>query len=61
MADFRIVSAPVAIAFECPFCEYEIEIPWKDVYAPGCWQDEWPDVKCPECGELVSLGDWTYD
>lgn len=61
MADFRIVSKPVKIAFECPFCEEEIEIPFEAVDAPSCWSDEWPEVKCPECGKMIALGDWQYD
>lgn len=61
MADFRIVSRPVCISFECPFCEIEVEIPWKDVNVPKCWSDDWPDVECPSCGKEVSLGDFDYD
>ena len=61
MAEFRIVSKPVAIAVECPFCEMGVEIPWGEVKAPSYWGDEWPEVKCPECGKIVALGDWTYD
>lgn len=59
--DFRIVSAPVKIAFCCPYCEEEIEIPWRDVDVPESWSDEWPFVDCPECGKSVDLGEWEYD
>lgn len=59
--DFRIVSAPVEISFECPHCGEEIEIPWRDVDVPECWSDHWPSVDCPECGESVDLGEWEYD
>ena len=58
--DFRIVSAPVKIALECPHCGEKIEIPWRDVDVPECWSDQWPSVDCPECGESVDLGDWEY-
>lgn len=61
MADFTIVSKPVSIHFECPFCEQDIEIPWQKIDAPASWADEWPEVLCPECGKPVVLGDWTYD
>lgn len=61
MADFTIVSAPVCIRFECPFCEADVEIPWKKVDVPDSWSDEWPDATCPECGASVSLGEWVYD
>jgi sarcosine oxidase delta subunit len=61
MADFRIISKPVAISFECPFCEEDVELSWAKLNPPECWCDEWEDVKCPFCGERVSLGDYTYD
>lgn len=61
MADFRIVSKPVYIAFECPFCEEEVNLSWARIEPPENWADEWDDVKCPYCGEWVSLGDWVYD
>lgn len=62
MAEFRIISAPVKIAFECPYCEAEVEIPWKQINAPDYWGDDWPEVTCPECGrDDVVLGDWVYD
>ena len=37
MADFTIVSRPVAIRFQCPFCESEEEIPWEEVKHPDYW------------------------
>lgn len=58
---FRIVSAPVKIAFECPHCGEEVEINWKDVDYPECWSDRWTPVDCPECGKSVELGEWDYD
>lgn len=61
MADFIIMSRPVAIHFTCPFCELECDIPWEDVQHPEYWGDEWEDVECPNCGSQVSLGDWEYD
>lgn len=59
--DFRIVSAPVEIAFKCPHCGEETKIPWRDVDVPECWSDLWPSVECPECGKSVALGEWEYD
>ena len=61
MADFTIISKPVAIKFECPFCEEDVELSWAKVNPPAYWGEEWNDVKCPNCGEMVSLGDYTYD
>ena len=60
-ADFRIVSAPIKIALECPHCGEYIEIPWREVDVPESWSDGWPPVDCPECGKLVQLGEWEYD
>ncbi|MBQ8616362.1 MAG: hypothetical protein IJ418_02500 [Clostridia bacterium] len=60
--DFVILSAPVAISFDCPHCGRDnIKIPWKDVDAPDCWGDRWPDVECPFCRKPVQLGEWEYD
>ena len=59
--DFVILSRPVAISFTCPFCKTDQEVSWNDIIAPEYWGDEWDDVECPNCGELVSLGDWEYD
>ena len=61
MADFTILSKPVAISFECPFCESEVEIPWNKIEVPDSWCDDWGDIECPSCGKMVSLGEWTYD
>ena len=61
MADFTIVSRPVSIRFQCPFCESEEEIPWEEVKHPDYWGDEWDDIECPSCGKMVSLGEWIYD
>lgn len=59
--DFRIVSAPVKIAFECPHCVEYVEIPWRCVDAPESWSGGWPPVDCPERGKSVKLGEWEYD
>ena len=59
--DFRIVSAPVKITFECPHCGEYVEILWRDVDVPESWSDGWPPVDCPECGKPVELGEWEYD
>lgn len=58
---FRIVSAPVSVDFECPYCETDVSIPWKDTGHPDYWLDPWPDINCPYCHKEVSMGDWEYD
>jgi endogenous inhibitor of DNA gyrase (YacG/DUF329 family) len=60
--DFTIVSAPVKIVFDCPHCNSTgVEISWKNLYVPEYWGDDWGEVMCPECGEMVELGDYDYD
>lgn len=59
--DFRIVSKPCAIAFDCPYCGDEIEISWEAANPPIYWGDPWDDVICPNCGKNIELGDWEYD
>jgi C4-type Zn-finger protein len=59
--DFTINSAPVSISLECPHCESEIEIPWKDLDVPDYWFGTWSDVECLECGKKIELGECEYD
>lgn len=58
MADFKIITKPVKIEFECPHCGEYVGISWREVDVPEYWGDEWPDVECPECGEYVPLEEW---
>ena len=59
--DFHINVKPVSIDFECPHCNYEIDISWDDLHVPEYWGDDWGEVDCPECGKSVRLGDYDYD
>lgn len=61
VADFIIISEPVAIELECPHCEEEVRIPWREIEVPECWSDNWPSVSCPNCGKEIALDDWQYD
>jgi hypothetical protein len=60
-ADFIIVSKPVSIQFECPYCHCENDIQWRDITPPDYWGDRWDDVECQECGKMVQLGEWDYE
>ena len=60
-ADFIIVSKPVSIQFECPYCHCENDIQWRDITPPDDWGDRWDDVECQECGKMVQLGEWDYE
>jgi transcription elongation factor Elf1 len=59
--DFTIVSKPAWITFECPHCGCNVEISWHNVNEPEYWGDDWGEVECNVCGELVELGDYDYD
>lgn len=59
--DFRIVSKPVGIEFECPHCDSEVAVGWSEIEVPESWSDSWPEVICPYCGKPVELGEWEYD
>lgn len=61
MTDFRIVSKPDYIAFDCPHCELSQKIRWGEVDVPENWCDSWGEVECPDCRKSVELGDWEYD
>lgn len=58
---FYIKQRPVAISFTCPYCDEDVEIPWKEMDVPEYWGDDWGPVECPECGEEVELGDYELD
>ena len=59
--EFSIISAPIAIRFNCPYCGIEVQLKWNEVDAPHYWGDTWPPVKCPECKKSVELDTWEYD
>lgn len=44
-ADFIIVSKPVSIQFECPFCHYENDIRWRDITPPGYFREPVQKIK----------------
>lgn len=58
--DFTIVSRPSAIVLECPHCGDDIEVEWGDVPHDDGWE-YFGDIKCPDCGETIQLGNWIYD
>lgn len=57
---FNIISKPSYITFECPYCELEVEVPFKDV---NFYYEYWGDggyCECPFCKKEVELGDFEY-
>lgn len=56
--DFTINQRPTSISFECPHCDYDVTISWRDLDVPEYWGDDWGEVECPNCGKTVSLGDY---
>lgn len=60
--DFHIDVIPVSISLECPHCDSDIVLNWKDIYVPGYWGGgDWGTVECPACGKDIELGDYEYD
>lgn len=59
--DYTIISKPSYIRFECPHCEEEVEVGFKEVdFKTDYWGDgAW--VNCPECGREVELDNYEYD
>lgn len=59
--DYTIISKPAYIKFDCPYCNEEVEIDFKEVvFNTDYWGDgAW--VNCPECGEEVELNNYEYD
>ncbi len=60
-ADFKIISKPAYIEFDCPHCGNKNNYSWSAVNPATHWGDKWPNIICQECGELVGLGDYEYD
>lgn len=58
--DFTINSVPKDITFECPHCEYRVDVPFGEVDEPRSWMDDWGSVECPDCGKEVRLGNFEY-
>lgn len=58
---FHIDTRPVSIALDCPHCEYDVTISWRNVNVPEYWGDDWGEVECPMCGKTIKLGDYEYD
>lgn len=59
--DFHIDVKPVSITFQCPHCEAEVTVPWRELDVPAYWGDDWGYIECPECEKEVRLGDYDYD
>ena len=58
--DFVINSRPHSISLECPHCDSDIEILWRELDVPEYWGDDWGDIECPHCGKAIKLGDYDY-
>lgn len=59
--DFYINQRLVSITFECPHCNCDVTIDWRDLFIPEYWGDDWGEIDCPNCGKTVSLGDYELD
>lgn len=59
--DFTIVQRPVRIELDCPDCEARIEIDWRKLDVPDFWGDDWGEIECPYCEQIIALGDYDLD
>lgn len=62
MAGITVNQTPVSIAFECDWCDAEIEMPYNDcVKKYGDDPYDWERVECPECGHEVGVDYLEFD
>ena len=59
--DFHIDVKPVSITFVCPHCGQTVAVPWRELYVPEYWGDDWGYAECPDCEKEVKLGEYEYD
>ena len=59
--NFTIISEPIRIDFNCPYCKEEVQIEWDNLNPPDYWGDKWEKVECSWCNKLIELGDYEYD
>ena len=52
---------PVSITFACPHCGQTVTVPWRKLYVPEYWGDDWGYADCPDCEKEVKLGEYEYD
>ena len=57
--DYRIVSKPDYIEFECPHCGEDVKISVRDLDGESPWY--LTECTCPECKKTVLMGDNEYD
>lgn len=59
--NYTIISAPSAINFTCPHCEYDVGMPFDEVdFNTNYWGDG-AVATCPNCGQEVELDEYEYD
>lgn len=62
-ADFTIVTAPIYVTWECPYCGKEFEDDYKEFSTisdnPGHWSGE--KVECPNCKREIIIDDVDWD
>ena len=60
-----IISEPVYVKMDCPYCESEIEIEYNE-FSSSMYSDYWGDwegelIYCEECEEYFKIGNVNYD
>lgn len=62
-ADFIIATVPAYVVGECPYCEEDFEVDYREFSTfsdyPGDWRGE--VVECPNCEREIIIDDVDWD
>jgi len=60
--DISVITKPISIQFECPYCDSEVTIDYDDFESEVGECCDWPysKIKCPECEKVLEIDniDW---
>ena len=59
----RIISAPVEVTYECPYCGEEIQRQYKDFVQEqaGSYPGDWHYETCPDCDSEFFIDELDWD
>lgn len=59
--DYKIISKPVYVQFECPHCEETVKVPYDEVDYNTDYPGDGAKATCPECDKEVDLDYYEYE